>query len=325
MDLTTFIKKILFFPLTRMVIAIVAIVSAVVLESVGLQWLYKLYGLRDQPWFAILAITVMVGTVWAIYSGYVRLFERRPVNELALEPAPRELAIGAALGFGLITATMACLAVGGYYRVDGVGRLPSTATLVVMGVFPAFFEEILMRGIVFRITEESLGTWLAIIISGLMFGLLHLANPGATVFASLCIALEAGVLLAAAYMVTRRLWLPIGMHFAWNFAQGGIYGVAVSGIAARGLLKSTLTGPQLLSGGAFGPEASIFAVVVCTSTAVALTVNAVRTGQVVRPFWARRREKPVTDFGAELAGDANPGVLAGLNPDEAAQQDERLV
>ena len=79
-------------------------------------------------------------------------------------------------------------------------------------------------------------------------------NPEATWIAVLCIAVEAGVLLAAAYITTRRLWLPIGLHFAWNFTQGGIFGVPVSGFRVRGLLKSTLTGPELLSGGAFGAE-----------------------------------------------------------------------
>jgi uncharacterized protein len=298
-SLATLLRKVLFFPLTRMVIAIVAIVSAVGLESAGVRRLSTAYGLKDQAWFAILACTVLVGTVCAVYCGYVWLFERRSVTELALGEAPRELAIGAAAGLGLITATIALLALGGYYRVEGLGQLPTAALLVSSGVFPAFFEEILMRGIIFRITEESLGSWLALVFSGLLFGVLHLLNPGATVVAALCIALEAGVLLAAAYMITGRLWMPIGMHFAWNFAQGSIFGVAVSGIAVPGLLKATLTGPELLSGGAFGAEASVFAVLVCGSTAVVLTARAVREGRIVRPFWKRTKGEPFT----EIAGD----------------------
>jgi uncharacterized protein len=178
--------------------------------------------------------------------------------------------------------------------------------LVTLGVVPAFFEEILMRGIVFRITEESLGTWLAFFISGLLFGLAHLANPNATLVAALSIALEAGVLLAVGYVITRRLWVSIGMHFAWNFALGGIFGVAVSGIEVRGLLKSTLTGPDLLSGGRFGPEASVLAVLVCTSMAIVLTVQAIRAGQIVRPFWTKRHQKPVTDVAADTIALADP-------------------
>jgi membrane protease YdiL (CAAX protease family) len=305
-SLATLLRKVIFFPLTRMVIAFLAIVIAFIFESVGLSALSASYGLKDQAWFAILSGAVMVGTVCAIYWGYVQLFERRAVTELAVRPAPRELAIGTAIGFGLMSATITLLALGGCYRVEGLGQWPSVATLVTLGVVPAFFEEILMRGIVFRITEESLGTWLAFFISGLLFGLAHLANPNATLVAALSIALEAGVLLAVGYVITRRLWVSIGMHFAWNFALGGIFGVAVSGIEVRGLLKSTLTGPDLLSGGRFGPEASVLAVLVCTSMAIVLTVQAIRAGQIVRPYWTKRHQTPVTDVAADTIALADP-------------------
>jgi hypothetical protein len=174
-----------------------------------------------------------------------------------------------------------------------------------------------MRGIIFRITEESLGTWLALFISGLLFGLAHLANPNATVVAALSIALEAGVLLAAGYIVTRRLWVSIGMHFAWNFTLGGIFGVAVSGIEVRGLLKATLTGPDLLSGGPFGPEASVLAVLVCTSMAIILTVHAVRAGRIMRPFWTRRAPEPSGEFVAAAGPIGAPTDEGTANTDSS--------
>jgi uncharacterized protein len=97
----------------------------------------------------------------------------------------------------------------------------------------------------------------ALVISGLVFGLLHVANPNATLLAGLAIAIEAGILLGGVYMLTRRLWLAMGLHLAWNLTQGGVYGVAVSGHAMDGLLESALSGPAWLSGGAFGAEASV--------------------------------------------------------------------
>jgi membrane protease YdiL (CAAX protease family) len=135
--------------------------------------------------------------------------------------------------------------------------------------------------------EESLGTWLALLISALIFGLMHIANPNATLWSALAIAIEAGIMLAAAYTLTRRLWLPIGIHFAWNFVQGGIFGVAVSGNGVRGLLQSTLSGPALLSGGEFGAEASIFAVIVCLAAGVYLIQAAWKKGNILKPFWTR--------------------------------------
>jgi hypothetical protein len=139
-----------------------------------------------------------------------------------------------------------------------------------------------------------------LVISAVVFGFLHLIYPNATLVAAVAIALEAGILLAAAYVLTRRLWLAIGIHFAWNFTQGGIFGVAVSGNQARGLLQSTLTGPELLSGGAFGAEASLFAILVCLAAGVYLLWRAWRKGSFVTPFW-RRNDAPASPDDAPRA------------------------
>jgi membrane protease YdiL (CAAX protease family) len=299
--------KVLYFPLTRMIIAIVAILCVVVLEGMLTQSIGSTFGLAQQIWFRVLSGAVLIVSICLVYAGYVRVFERRKTVELSSERAIREFASGSAIGFALFAATAGCLWLGGFYQVQGIGYLPSAATLVGLGLLPAFLEEIVIRAIIFRITEDSLGTWIAMIISALLFGLSHMLNPGATWAAALCIAVEAGVLLAAAYVTTRRLWLPIGLHFAWNFTQGGIFGVAVSGITINGLLKSTLSGPELYTGGAFGAEASIFAVIICTSMAVVLIVLAVRDGKITRPFWSRTRTETATPSAQEpialIAGD----------------------
>ena len=134
----------------------------------------------------------------------------------------------------------------------------------------------------------------------------HLLNPRSSWTAAVFIAVEAGVTLAAAYITTRRLWMPIGMHFAWNFTQGGVFGVPVSGIPVQGMLDSKLTGPELISGGAFGAENSIFAVLVCTSAAIYLLARAARNGQIIRPFWARKQTPPVTP-------DSDKPVMASVD------------
>jgi hypothetical protein len=117
---------------------------------------------------------------------------------------------------------------------------------------------------------------------------LHAFNPGATLTSSIAIALEAGVLLAAVFMVTRRLWMVIGLHTAWNFTEGGIFGASVSGGDAHGMLASRFHGPDALTGGAFGPEASIVAVLICLAAGILFLWIARRRRHFVRPFWARR-------------------------------------
>jgi membrane protease YdiL (CAAX protease family) len=90
-------------------------------------------------------------------------------------------------------------------------------------------------------------------------------------------------------MLTRSLWMPTGLHAAWNFTQGFIFDVPVSGNAERGLVTAKLSGPALLSGGPFGLEASIIALVLATAAGILLVVLSVRSGRVVRPWWSSRR------------------------------------
>jgi hypothetical protein len=191
-----------------------------------------------------------------------------------------------------------------------------------VGVIAGFTEEIIFRGVIFRITEDSLGTWIATLITALLFGLVHLMNPNATWTAALSIAVEAGGLLAAAYVTTRRLWMPIGLHFAWNYSQGGIFGVAVSGQPVNGLIKSTLTGPELLSGGAFGAEASIFAVLIGTTMTIILLAVAIRRGHIVAPFWSRKRMEPTVEFARESGGENPPADSESLASLESANDSE---
>jgi hypothetical protein len=141
---------------------------------------------------------------------------------------------------------------------------------------------------VFRIIEQALGSWIALGISAVIFGALHLLNLGATLANAAAITVEGGVLLAAAYMLTRRLWLCIGLHIAWNFTQGGIFSVAVSGGSSEGLLQARMVGPDWLTGGRFGAEASVVAWVICAAAGITLLVLAVRKGRVVRPSWSER-------------------------------------
>lgn len=212
-----------------------------------------------------------------LYALLTLLVERRRASEIAFRP--RSAVVGAILGLGLFCVAYAVLWFLGFARVDGVSADPTrlAATLMV-SIGAGIGEELIFRGGMFRILEQSLGTSAALILSAAMFGALHAVNPGATIISTAAIAIEAGLLLALAYAATRNLWLPISLHAAWNFTEGGVFGTAVSGHAATGLVKTTLTGPALLSGGAFGPEASILVVGVCSLLALAFFVRARRNG-----------------------------------------------
>jgi uncharacterized protein len=152
----------------------------------------------------------------------------------------------------------------------------------------AVFEEITFRGLLFRIVEKGLGSWGALLMSAVFFGGAHLGNPGATIGSSIAIALEAGVLLGAIYMATRSLWMVIGVHWAWNYFEGPVFGTQVSGNDIRSLLHSVTDGPVLWTGGAFGPEAGLFAVIAGGIVGAIFIWLAIRRGQIIAPMWARR-------------------------------------
>jgi membrane protease YdiL (CAAX protease family) len=222
------------------------------------------------------------------YIGYVRAFERRRVDELASRLAANELAAGIVIGALLFGATIGILASLGVYRLVGTGEWPKVVLPLAVAVVIGTFEEIVFRGILFRIAEESLGTWIALLISAAVFGALHLIGPDGTLMGAFAIVTGASVLLTGAFKATGRLWLPIGIHVAWNFTQGGIFGVTVSGHPGEGLFQGTLSGPNWLSGGAFGAEASVVAIVLCLSAGLFFFAAAIRKGLIVQPSWRRK-------------------------------------
>jgi membrane protease YdiL (CAAX protease family) len=212
-----------------------------------------------------------------IYVLLVRLLERRRPDEIALAS---NYAIGATiLGAALFAAVYAILGSLGVARFVGVSRGTSVIVPLAIAIGAAFGEELTFRGGIFRVIENSFGTLAAVAVSAVLFGLVHGLNPGATVVSTAAIALEAGVLLGLAYAATRNLWFPIGLHFGWNFTEGGIFSAAVSGHATNGLVHVSLSGSELLTGGAFGPEASIVAVAVSLLASVALAVVTIRRGR----------------------------------------------
>lgn len=228
-------------------------------------------------WLSIVAGVIIV--LWA-YTALVHWLEqRRPVEELRASAAPGGLILGAIIGFVILSAVIGILYLMGaaQFAIPKPILFPSVATAI--SVISGVAEECIFRGAIFRNLEDGFGSIVALVFSGALFGGLHIFNPNATLFSSTAIAIEAGLLLGAAFMATRSLWLPIGLHFGWNFTEGGFYSTAVSGGAAKGIIKTTLTGPNVLTGGSFGPEASWVTICVCSVLTVIFLFIAVRRGQ----------------------------------------------
>lgn len=279
------------FPLTRIVLAIFITALAGGLSLTYLGKLAHSWGGRMWPEFLAASIALLA------YGLYVRVFERRQVTELSAARALPEFVVGLLTGAILVACVVSLVAALGSYRILGMnawtmGILAPLALMTFVGVL----EEIISRGIVFRITEKSLGSWAALAISSLLFGLAHLPGEGVGVLA-IAITVVAGVMFAAAYMLTRRLWLAIGIHIAWNYTLGSIFSVAVSGREAKGLLVGKVSGSDLFTGGTYGFEASVVTLLVLGVFAVALLRAARKKGHFVEPAWRPNScDAPVSDI-----------------------------
>lgn len=243
---------------------------------------------------ANLASTVL--TVLPFLLAYwllAKAIERRPLSELDWRKSPQLLwgLLAALLLFALVTAE---LWAANAYSISGWGDAPLWTLFLLTAVVPGITEEIISRGILFRLTEEGLGTWIALLVSALFFGFAHISNPGATAWSSLAISIEAGLLFGLLFHVTRSLWWCIGLHAGWNFIQGAVFGIPVSGIQVDGLLESRLQGPDWLDGGTFGAEASVLTVLTCGAASLWLLQRMLRARSVVAPFWKREQR---TDAG----------------------------
>ncbi|MEZ4621220.1 MAG: type II CAAX endopeptidase family protein [Caldilineaceae bacterium] len=234
-----------------------------------------------------LAVSALL-TVFAVTG----LIERR--NPAAIGLDLRRFVIdwlkGAGVGAAYLCAAVGILALLGGYRIHGVAFAgEALAGGLLLHFLVGVFEETLFRGILFRFLEEGLGSWIALILTALFFGLSHWGNPHATVWSSIAIALEAGILFGAVYMATRSLWVVMGLHTAWNFLQGTIFGVAVSGAGAPidSLFQPIIQGNPWLTGGAFGIEASVIAVVLGLGLGSYFMVQAMRQQRILRGLWWR--------------------------------------
>ncbi|MEV7130880.1 CPBP family intramembrane glutamic endopeptidase [Streptomyces sp. NPDC093260] len=239
-------------------------------------------GAKDNPWLSLLVGALTVAVMTFVYRWAVRRTENREVTEL------RGMEAISATFWGLVLGTLMFLCVIGNiyflgdYKVHGIDSVSGAIGLIGFMAAAASTEEIIFRGLLFRLLERGTGTYTALVLSGLVFGAMHLLNDDATVAGALAIAIEAGAMLAAGYAATRNLWLPMGVHFAWNFMESGVFSTQVSGNGdTHGLLDATLSGNHLITGGEFGPEASIYSVAFGTLLTICFLVVAHRRGNIV--------------------------------------------
>ena len=281
--------KILHFPLTRIILgSAVCLLVTMAVNSLILKPLLAQTALQED-WARAIRLALVLPVLLGVYALWFGWYEGRGVTELALRSLPRDGAAGFLGGLAAISLVILALRLLGCYEAafTGGGPLRLFYPLFVLTCLAAT-EEVLFRGILYRITEASLGTSLALVLTGPLFGLAHITHENANLISVLS-AGGGGLLVGVLFSLTRRLWCPIFFHAGWNFAQV-LYGSEVSGMdefLAYSPLRSRSSGPEILTGGSFGPENSIVTIALVLLLFAGLLRRMRRRGLMIESRWKR--------------------------------------
>ena len=264
------------FPIVWLIIGLIVVGAVSVFVGLG-------------PVAAVICAAVAVVAYWAV----MRCVARRATPELALGGALRDALVGVAIGAGFLVVSVGIITLLGGYRFtfDGAAGLGALPALIAVAIGGAVTEELLFRGLILQAIEKLGGSWIAFVASAVLFGLVHAANPGATLWSSIAIAVEAGGLIGAAFLWRRSLWLAFALHATWNGLEQA-FGIPVSGHVDPGLMIATVHGPAALTGGEFGVEASVVTVLVSLVLTTVMLIAARRRGSLV-PLARRTRRDAV--------------------------------
>jgi membrane protease YdiL (CAAX protease family) len=240
------------------------------------------------PWHALVMVknVLLPLALFALYAILVRLMEHRRADEIDIRRGFPALLVGALVGWALMAGFFLILWAAGMAHISKSTGLAGLGSELLVPLVTAMGEELLFRVILFGILEEICGTSISIFLSAALFALSHAGNPGSSPFALAALAFEMGVMPALAYILTRNIWLAVGMHFGWNFAEGFVFGAYDSGLRdPHALFRATLSGADLLTGGSFGPEGSILSLGLCLLASVILIVLIRRKADWQQPRW----------------------------------------
>jgi membrane protease YdiL (CAAX protease family) len=293
-------------PIWRFVVSIPAVFIAVIVAETLAGFVAAGVGHRGAVFGAQLFVLLALLGAFKLLTN---LLDQRPLGSVGLAFSGRwhlELSLG--LGIG----TVMMLAVGALEQFLGMARFTVNSApagqFLGWGVGLWFYisvaaadEELIFRGYPFQRLTEALGPVVAVALFSAAFGLVHLRNAGHT-WLSTFNTMLVGVPLAVAYLRTRALWLPVGMHLAWNYVQGCGLGLPVSGIQMPfSFLRAEVTGSELLTGGSYGPEGGLLATAVIVAATVYLSLS--------RSIYISREMRALVFGPAPVAASAAEAVI----------------
>jgi uncharacterized protein len=213
--------------------------------------------------------------------------EKRKIEEYSTKGLLRNITVGVLIGSTIQCLTIVVICLAGNFEILSINSYSAMITPFAIALSVAIFEETILRGIIFRIVEEKLGSHISLLISAVIFGAVHMINPNSSLISTLCATLV-GFTFGALYIYSRNLWLPIAVHFSWNFVQSGIFGAVTSGNEkTNSLLSTNISGSELITGGSFGPEGTIQATLLWLIASILLQVIITKQNKLIKPSWRK--------------------------------------
>jgi membrane protease YdiL (CAAX protease family) len=296
------LKKVLSFFLTKMIAGIGLIVSLLAF----IEWLRPFVLDKTNLSDDVKALIVAGSEACFATAGYIflfRVYDKRRIHELSAATFFDNALIGFLTGIILQSLFILIIYLAGTFLVANVNPVSIMIIPFAFALTAGFVAEIIMIGIVFRLLEEQIGTVMALLIFIILFAILHINAKGATLVSVGATAMQAGFMLPAAYVFSRNLWLPVFLHFGWDFAEPGIFGgINPSSSLTQGLLTSKIAGNSLLTGGENGPQDSLSSLLLCLLLGIIFLVSAKRKNNLIKSHWrTTATNKSIAASGAETA------------------------
>jgi uncharacterized protein len=282
-------QRILGFPLTKIVIGLTVCLGIGLLGWLGVKELLNTTTLREET-RDLIAGSILALLVVLSYRELFTRYENRDISELSAKACGRNLLGGIILGVALQLLVFLVMYLQNDFKVVAVNRVFLALPTMALMFVEAITTEILIIGILFRIMEEALGSYISLALLSIIFIVMHIGAPDTSFIGAFCVALHGGFLLGAAYIFSRNLWFVIAIHFAWDFMQAGFFGASVSGYRlGNALLVTKIEGSPWVVGGYLGPGSSVQAGIFCLLAAIVLLIVSHNNQRIVGLKWNLKR------------------------------------
>lgn len=280
-------KKILYSPFTKIIIGISLIIIVVFSGELLRNNIINKTSL-SQNWKNVVIGSLQIVLAIFTYILLFRTLEKRKISELSTGNFLTNTFWGCTIGTGTQSLVILLLYWTHNYSITKTNPLSFLIPGLISALVAGFVMEIILRGILFRVVEEYLGTSIAIMFLALLFLIVHTSGEHATTLSVLATTIQAGIFLSSLYIFSKSLWLPIFFHFAWDFAEPSIFGGINPGISVEeSLFTSKITGPEIFTGGLNGPGNSIQAATLCLVLSIIFLRMGKRKGNFIKPYWRR--------------------------------------